>query len=81
MTNHEVVVSLGTTGLQTWIKGNVIPLVLLGIAVIMLAGAGKGDLHKLFKIGAGVLVSLAVLGVAVGGTGVDIGTQLSKLFN
>jgi hypothetical protein len=68
-------------GLQSWIKNNVIPLVLLGIAVIMLFSSGKGDLAKLFRIGAGVIIALAVLGVALTGAGVNIGTELSKLLS
>jgi hypothetical protein len=78
---HQVVVALGTTGLQDWIKNNVIPLIVLFIAVIMLFASGKGDLAKLFKIGAGALIALAVLGVALTGSGVNIGTELSKLLN
>ena len=78
---HEVVVALGTTGLQGWIKDNVVPLILLAIAVIMLFASGRGDLAKLFLIGAGVLVGLTVLGIALTGSGVSIGTELSRLFN
>ena len=78
--NHQIVVALGTTGLQGWIKDNVVPLILLCIAVVMLLASGKGDLAKLFRIGAGVLIALFVLGIALSGTGVSIGTQISKLF-
>jgi hypothetical protein len=81
MTNRHQVVALGTHGLQDWITGNVVPLIILGIAVIMLFASGKGDLAKLFKIGAGALIALAVLGVALSGAGVNIGTELSKLLS
>jgi NhaP-type Na+/H+ and K+/H+ antiporter len=80
-TGHHVVVALGTNGLQDWIKNNVVPLIVLFLAVIMLFASGKGDLAKLFKIGAGALISLAVLGIALTGAGVNIGTELSKLLN
>jgi hypothetical protein len=80
-TGHHVVVALGTKGLQDWIKNNVVPLIVLFLAVIMLFASGKGDLAKLFKIGAGALISLAVLGIALTGAGVNIGTELSKLLN
>ena len=74
-------VALATTALQTWIQSNIIPVILLGIAVIMLFASGKGDLAKLFRIGAGVVIALAVLGVALSGNGAKIGTDLSKLLN
>jgi NhaP-type Na+/H+ and K+/H+ antiporter len=80
-TGNHVVVAIGTNGLQDWITNNVVPLIVLFIAVIMLFASGKGDLAKLFKIGAGALISLAVLGIALTGAGVNIGTELSKLLN
>jgi hypothetical protein len=79
--HHQVVVALGTVGLQGWIKDNVVPLILLCIAVVMLFASGKGDLAKLFRIGAGVLIALFVLGIALSGSGASIGTQISKLLN
>ena len=33
----------GTGGLQGWIQDNIVPLILLGIAIIMLWIGGRGD--------------------------------------
>jgi hypothetical protein len=74
-------VALGTIGLQVFIKTNVVPLIILFIAVIMLFASSKGDLAKLFKIGAGALIALAVLGIALTGAGVSLGTALAALLN
>ncbi len=79
--HHQVVVALGTTGLQGWIKDNVVPVILLILACVMLFASGKGDLAKLMKVGGGILVSLAFLGMALTGAGVKWGSALSGLFN
>jgi hypothetical protein len=73
--------ALGTTGLQAWINGNIVPLIILFLATIMLFAAGKGDLAKLFKIGAGALIALSVLGIALTGSSVRIAAFLAGLLN
>jgi hypothetical protein len=61
---------VGTGGLQTWIQENVVPLVLLGIAVILLWIARRS---------VGLIIGLVALGIAVSGNGPEIGSFLAGL--
>ena len=76
-----VLAQLGTGGLQTWMVNNLVPLLLLAVAVLLLwLGGGKGDNAGVMRRVAGVLVALGFIGIAVSGSGVDIGTWISGLF-
>ena len=70
---------LGTGGLQGWIQANVVPLILLGIAVIMLWVGGRGDNAGVARRGVGLLVGLVALGIAVSGNGPQVGQFLAQL--
>ncbi len=70
---------LGTGGLQAWIQANVVPLILLGIAVIMLWIGGRGDNAGVARRGVGLLVGLVALGIAVSGNGPQVGQFLAQL--
>ena len=65
--------------LQTWITNNVVPLVLLGIAVILLWIGGRGDNAGVARRSIGLIVGLVALGVAVSGNGPRIGSFLATL--
>lgn len=69
----------GTGGLQTWIKSNIIPLLLLVVAVMLFVVAQRGDNAKAMKVVGGVVIALAVLGLATGGRAEGVGTWLSSL--
>lgn len=73
---------LGTGGLREWILSNAIPLLLLVVALLMLwLGGGKGDNAGVMKRIGGVLVALAIIGLAVTtNAGQNIGTWLAGLF-
>ncbi len=71
--------ALGTGGLQTWIQENVVPLVLLGIAVILLWIGGRGDNAGVARRSVGLIVGLVALGIAVSGNGPEIGSFLAGL--
>lgn len=71
--------ALGTGGLQTWIQDNVVPLVLLGIAVILLWIGGRGDNAGVARRSVGLIVGLVALGIAVSGNGPEIGSFLAGL--
>lgn len=72
---------LGTAGLQGWIKGNLLPLLLLTVAVLLLwLGGGRGDNAGVMRRVGGVVIALAVVGLAVNGTGINIGQWLAGLF-
>ena len=69
---------LNTRGLQGWIQDNVIPLVLLGIAIILLWIGGRGDNAGVARRSVGLIVGLIALGIAVSGNGPQIGTFLAQ---
>lgn len=83
MTGPEVLAlyaqSLSTNNLQGWIQENVVPLVLLGIAVILLWIGGKGDNAGVARRSVGLIVGLVALGIAVSGNGPEIGNFLAGL--
>jgi hypothetical protein len=70
---------LSTNGLQGWIQGNVVPLILLGIAIILLWIGGRGATAGVARRGVGLLVGLVALGIAVSGNGPQIGSFLAGL--
>lgn len=73
---------LGTGGIRDWILNNLLPLLLLAVAVMLLwLGGGKGDNAGVMRRVGGVIIALAVIGLAVNGSGVDIGTFIAGLFS
>jgi hypothetical protein len=73
---------LGTGNLRQWLLDNLIPLLLLTVAILLLwLGGGKGDNAGVMRRLGGVLVALAIIGIAVSGVGVDIGTWLAQLLS
>jgi hypothetical protein len=70
---------LSTGGIQGWITDNVVPLVLLGIAIILLWIGGKGDNAGVARRSVGLVVGLIALGIAVSGQGPVIGNFLAGL--
>ena len=80
---NEFVALARTTGdtanLQSWIKGNIIPLLLLLIAVMLFVLAQRGDNAKAMKVVAGVVIALAVLGIASSGEAGNLGAWMAGL--
>ncbi|MGW1678928.1 hypothetical protein [Saccharopolyspora sp. NPDC002376] len=73
---------LGTEGIQGWILDNLLPLLLLTVAILLLwLGGGKGDNAGVMRRLGGVVVALAIVGLAVTNAGVDIGTFIASLFS
>ncbi len=73
---------LGTEGIRGWILNNLLPLLLLTVALLLLwLGGGKGDNAGVMRRVGGVFVALAIIGLAVTGSGVDIGTFIAGLFS
>lgn len=68
-----------TGGLQAWIRSNIIPLLLLVIAVMLFVVAQKGDNARAMKVVAGVVVALAVLGLATSGRADSVGSWMASL--
>jgi len=66
----------GTGGLQAWIQNNIIPLLLFVTAVVLFMVANRGDNAKAMRIVGGVVIALAVLGLAVGGNAATVGSNL-----
>ena len=75
----SVVAAASTGGLQSWIKDNIIPLLLLLIAVMLFVLAQRGDNAKAMKVVAGVVVALAVLGIASSGQADNLGAWMAHL--
>ncbi len=73
---------LNTNNLRTWMLDNIIPLLLLSVAVLLLwLGGGKGDNAGVMRRVGGVIIALGVVGLAVSGTGVNLGTWIAGLFS
>ncbi len=70
---------INTRGLQGWIQDNIVPLVLLGIAIILLWVGGRGDNAGVARRSVGLIVGLIALGIAVSGSGDEVGTFLARL--
>ena len=56
---------LNTHNLRTWMLDNVVPLLLLAVAVLLLwLGGGKGDNAGVMRRVGGVIIALGVVGLA-----------------
>jgi hypothetical protein len=72
---------LGTKGVNKWLIDNIVPLVLLAVALLLLwLGGGKGDNAGVMRRLAGIVIALAVIGLAVSGLGVNVGQWIAGLF-
>ncbi|MET0233414.1 MAG: hypothetical protein ABW224_02120 [Kibdelosporangium sp.] len=73
---------LGTGGVREWILNNLVPLLLLVVAILLLwLGGGKGDNAGVMRRLAGIVVALAIIGLAVStSAGKDIGEWIASLF-
>ncbi|QRP44984.1 hypothetical protein [Amycolatopsis sp. FDAARGOS 1241] len=72
---------LGTSNVRSWLIDNIIPLVLLAVALLLLwLGGGKGDNAGVMRRLAGVVIALAIIGLAVSGAGVNVGQWIAGLF-
>ncbi|MGH3873311.1 MAG: hypothetical protein ACRDSR_17690 [Pseudonocardiaceae bacterium] len=73
---------LSTNNLRTWMLDNVVPLLLLAVAVLLLwLGGGKGDNAGVMRRVGGVIIALGIVGLAVSGAGVNLGTWIAGLFS
>ncbi|WP_235925972.1 hypothetical protein [Actinokineospora pegani] len=73
--------SVDTVNLRTWILDNVVPLLLLVVALLLLyLGGGRGDNAGVMRRLGGVVIALAVIGLAVTNAGEGIGRWLAGLF-
>ena len=73
---------LGTGGVRQWILDSIVPLGLLAVAILLLwLGGGRGDNAGVMRRLAGVVVALAIIGLAVTtDAGKDIGEWIAGLF-
>jgi hypothetical protein len=72
----------GTSNVRDWILNNIVPLLLLTVALLLLwLGGGKGDNAGVMRRLGGVIVALAIIGLAVTtDAGANIGKWLAGLF-
>lgn len=80
MTNMLPAAEYGTSGLAAWIQDNVITVIILVLAAAVLWAAKGGNIAKGLTITAGLILGVAVLGIATGNTAQDIGTFVVDLF-
>jgi hypothetical protein len=69
----------GTQPLQNWISGNIVPLLLLVIAIVLLWIGGRGDNAGVARRGISLIVGLVVLGIALSGKAGAVGTFFAHL--
>ncbi|MEU5693771.1 hypothetical protein [Actinosynnema sp. NPDC020468] len=74
--------AVGTTGVRQWILDNLVPLLLLTVALLLLwLGGGKGDNAGVMRRLGGVIIALAIIGLAVTtNAGSNIGSWIAGLF-
>ncbi len=70
---------VSTGGVQTWIQQNIVPLILLAIAIILLWIGGRGDNAGVARRAIGLIIGLIALGIAVSGSGPRVGEFLANL--
>ena len=70
---------LSTNPLQKFITDNIVPLLLLMIAVVLLWIGGRGDNAGVARRSIGLVIGLAALGIAVSGRAGDVGEFLASL--
>jgi hypothetical protein len=70
---------VNTGGVQTWIQQNIVPLILLAIAIILLWIGGRGDNAGVARRSIGLIIGLIALGIAVSGSGPRVGEFLANL--
>ncbi|MDM7855802.1 hypothetical protein [Cellulomonas alba] len=71
----------GTGGIAQWIQDNVVPLILIIIAIGVLWAGNTGNISKaVTKVGV-TLVGIAFLAMVISGKSDDVGRWLLGLFN
>jgi hypothetical protein len=81
LVHHLAAGEIQTGNVKNWILDNIIPLVLLAVALLLLwLGGGKGDNAGVMRRLAGVVIALAIVGLAVSGLGVNVGEWIAGLF-
>lgn len=73
-------VEYGTAGLKTWIQDNLVTLAILIIGCIVVFKSRQGQVSQLLTIIGGLMLGLAVLGLATGTSATDIGDWIIGLF-
>ena len=68
-----------TNILQHWITSNIVPLLLLAIAIMLLWIGGRGDNAGVARRSVGLVVGLVALGIAVSEKGPQVGSFLASL--
>jgi hypothetical protein len=73
---------LGTVNIRQWILDNLVPLLLLTVAVLLLwLGGGKGDNAGVMRRLGGVIIALGIIGLAMTtNAAANIGQWIAGLF-
>ena len=71
--------AVSTEGASSWIRDNVVQVVILVVACIALAAAGRGDNSKIIRIVGGIAMALAILAMSTGTNAENVGSWLIGL--
>lgn len=71
--------AVSTSGASTWIRDNVVQVVILVVAVVALLAAGRGDNSKIIRIIGGIAMALAILAMSTGTNAENVGSWLLGL--
>ena len=70
---------IATNLLQNWISANIVPVLLLVIAIVLLWIGGRGDNAGVARRAFGLIVGLVVLGIAVSQKAPEVGKFFAGL--
>jgi hypothetical protein len=77
---HSLVTAgFGTVGIADWIRANLVTVLILLAGASVLWAARGGNIGKGITITAGLILGVAVLGLATGTTATDVGSFLVGL--
>ena len=70
--------NLNTTGVSTWVKNNILSLVVMASGITILGASRRKDMPGALTMGGIVLLGLAVVGMSTNSFGV--GTAIASMF-
>jgi hypothetical protein len=76
-----IAAGFGTSGISQWIQDNVVTVVILLAACAVLWAARAGNVGKGITVVAGLILGLAVLGMATGTTATQLGNFIVGLLH
>lgn len=72
-------VDVGTSGLQSWIRTNLVGLAILAIGIILVWSSRQRQHGATMEIVGGVIVGLVIIGMSFGTSAADVGKFFTDL--